>query len=195
MFSVDEAEADEAGDPVARTMRFRDVTDRQTQEQRLTVLNRGLRHNVRNDLDVVLAYADHISDDEIQTGIKDRATELLELSDKARDAEDVMTASTEPPEPVNIANVAESVVEQFQAGHYPGDILFDTPDEVLVSSHRTVVREVLSELVENALVHSEKALRTLRSVCEKGRTQLLNSSWRTMDLGPRTRTGNPRCWN
>jgi signal transduction histidine kinase len=154
--AVDEADGDNAGDPVARTVLFRDVTDRQTREQRLTVLNRVLRHNVRNDLDVVLAYADHVSDDEIRSGIKDRATELLELSNKARDAEDVMTASTDPPEPVDIADVAASVVEQFKMRDSPGDISFDSPDDVLVSSHRTVIRAVLSELVENALVHSDK---------------------------------------
>ncbi|WP_251343196.1 ATP-binding protein [Haloplanus halophilus] len=153
-FSV--SAVDEGGsDEVARTVLFRDVTDRQTREQRLTVLNRVLRHNVRNDLDVVLSYADHIDDDDVRTGIRERATDLLELSSKARDAEDVMTASTDPPEPVDIADVAASVVEQFRTDDYSGNITLDCPDEVRISSHRTVIRRVLSELVENALVHSD----------------------------------------
>ncbi|WP_338742238.1 ATP-binding protein [Haloplanus salilacus] len=154
-FSVSAVDDDD--EPVARTVLFRDVTARQTREQRLAVLNRVLRHNVRNDLDVVLAYADGIADDELRTGIRDKATDLLELSNKARDAEDVMTASTDSPAPVNVADVAASVVDQFRTEEYTGDVTLECPDEVLISSHRTVLEYVLTELVENAFVHSDGA--------------------------------------
>jgi PAS domain S-box-containing protein len=77
--AVDEATTADAGEPVARTVVFRDVTDRRTREQRLAVLNRILRHNVRNDLDVVLAYADQVEDEEIRAGIRAPTTDLLAL--------------------------------------------------------------------------------------------------------------------
>ena len=154
--AVDEAAAVGDDDPVARTVLFRDVTDRQTRDQRLAVLNRILRHNVRNDLDVVLAYADHVDDDEIRTGIRESTTALLELSTKVRDAEEVMTASTEPPEPVDLPDVANAVGEEFRTDDYTGNISLVCPDELLISSHRTVVRQVLAELVENSLEHTEK---------------------------------------
>ncbi|WP_435066719.1 ATP-binding protein [Haloplanus sp. C73] len=148
-FSV--SAVDDDAEPVARTVLFRDVTARQTREQRLAVLNRVLRHNVRNDLDVILAYADGVADDELRTGIRGKATDLLELSTKARDAEDVMTASTDAPAPVNVGDVAASVVDQFRTG----DVTLDCPDDVRISSHRTVIEYVLTELVENAIVHSD----------------------------------------
>ncbi|GAB6860162.1 ATP-binding protein [Haloplanus litoreus] len=154
--TVDEAATDDEDNPVARTVLFRDITDRQTREQRLTVLNRILRHNVRNDLDVVLAYADLVDDDEIRTGIRESTSDLLELSKKVRDAEEIMTESTEPPEPVDLTDVASTVVGQFRADNESADISFVCPDEVLISSHRIVVREVLSELVENSLAHTTK---------------------------------------
>jgi signal transduction histidine kinase len=154
--AVTESPADDEDNPVARTVLFRDVTDRQTREQRLTVLNRILRHNVRNDLDVVLAYADHIDDDEIQTGIRERTTDLLELSKKAREAEEVMTTTTEPPETVDLKDVAESVVKQFRSVDIPGEVTLDCPDETRITSHGAVIQQVLSELVENALIHSDK---------------------------------------
>ncbi|NLV13965.1 ATP-binding protein [Haloarcula argentinensis] len=153
--AVTESPTDDEDNPVARTVLFRDVTDQQTREQRLTVLNRILRHNVRNDLDVVLAYADHIDDEEIQTGIQESTTDLLELSRKAREAEEVMTASTNPPETVDLTAVAETVVEQFRTDDSPGDISLDCPDEVSITSHRTVVQQALSELVENAVTHTD----------------------------------------
>ena len=152
--AVEEATTNDEGNPVARTVLFRDITDRETREQRLTVLNRILRHNVRNDLDVVLAYADHVDDEELRTGIRERATDLLELSNKVREAETVMTESTDSPESVDLTEVASTVVDQFRSENESADISLVCPDEVTISSHRAVLRQVLFELVENSLEHT-----------------------------------------
>ena len=152
--AVDEATTDDEGNPVARTVLFRDITDRETREQRLAVLNRILRHNVRNDLDVVLAYADHVDDEELRTGIRERATDLLELSTKVREAEVVMTERTDSPEPVDLTDVASTVADRFRSEDESADISLACPDEVVLSTHRAVLRRVLSELVENTLEHA-----------------------------------------
>jgi len=93
-------------DTLSNKVIFRDITDRENREQRLAVLNRTFRHNVRNDLDVVPAYADHVDDEELRTGIRGSTTNLLELSQKARDAETVMTERTDSSESVNLHDVA-----------------------------------------------------------------------------------------
>jgi len=152
--AVEEATTNDEGNPVARTVLFRDITDRETREQRLTVFNRILRHNVRNDLDVVLAYADHVDDEELRTGIRERATDLLELSNKVREAEAVMTESTDSPESVDLTDVASTVVDQLRSENESADISLVCPDEVTISSHRAVLRQVLFELVENSLEHT-----------------------------------------
>lgn len=153
----DIAAAGESGtDPVARTLLLRDVTDRETREERLTVLNRVLRHNVRNKLDVVLAHADLVADDELRTGIRDSATDLLSLSNKARDAEAMMSESLASPERVDVSAVARNVVESFRADTADADISLTCPDELTISSHRSVLEEILNELVENALTHTER---------------------------------------
>ncbi|WP_299335049.1 ATP-binding protein [Haloplanus sp.] len=152
--AVKDATTNDEGNPVARTVLFRDITDRETREQRLAVLNRILRHNVRNDLDVVLAYADHVDDEELRTGIRECTTDLLELSSKVREAETVMTESTDSPESVDLTDVAGAVVDQFRSENESADISLVRPDEVTISSHRAVLRRVLFELVENALEHT-----------------------------------------
>jgi signal transduction histidine kinase len=152
--AVEEATTNDEGNPVARTVLLQDITDRKTREQRLTVLNRILRHNVRNDLDVVLAYADHVDNEELRTGIRARTTDLLELSNKVRDAEEVMTESTDSPESVDLTDVASTVVDQFRSENESADISLVCPDEVTISSHRAVLRQVLFELVENSLEHT-----------------------------------------
>ena len=152
--AVDAAATDDADEPVARTVLFRDITDRETREQRLAVLNRILRHNVRNDLDVVLAYADHVADDEVRTGIRESTTSLLELSEKVREAEAVMTERTDSPESVDLTEVANGVVDRFRSENESATISLVCPDEVVIASHRAVLRRVLSELVENSLEHT-----------------------------------------
>jgi PAS domain S-box-containing protein len=142
-----------AGDPVARTVLLRDVTGRQTRQQRLSVLNRILRHNVRNDLDAVLAHTNRIDDDDVRTSIETIVDRTVRLSAKAREAEEVMTAVTESPEPVDLAAVTASVADRFRSGEYTGDISVNAT-ELQVLSHRAVVRRVLHELVENALEHT-----------------------------------------
>jgi len=143
------------GDPVARAVVFRDVTDRRTREQRLTVLNRVLRHNVRNELDVVLAHSDRVEDETLRAEIRDTATDLVELSEKAREAEEVMQASTEAPEPVDLVAIARDVAEQYRTAVPESEITLSCPDEVTISSHGSVVRKLLSELVDNAVRHTE----------------------------------------
>ncbi len=154
--------------PVARALLLRDVTDQQTRDQRLTVLNRVLRHNVRNKLDVVLAHAELVDDDELQRGIQENASDLLDRSNKAREAEQLMTDSLESPEPVDIAGVTREVVDKFTSEHPESTITLAAPDRLTISSHRTVVREVLAELIDNALAHTETAEPTVRVTVSEG---------------------------
>lgn len=153
---TDANEGDDGG-AIARTVLLRDVTSRQTREQRLTVLNRILRHNVRNELDVVLAHADRIDEDRLRESITASATDLVSLSEKAREAERLMTASTEAPSEVNLASVASDVVDEYSAAYPESDVSLSAPEELVLSTHRGVVERLLSELVENALVHAGPA--------------------------------------
>jgi signal transduction histidine kinase len=153
--AVDGDPGDDGSTPTARAVVLRDVTDRQTREQRLTVLNRVLRHNVRNDLDVVLAHAERIEDEDLRAAITDRATDLVEIGEKARAAEGVMTASTESPERVDVTEIAATVVEDHRREHPESDVSLSGRDELTLSSHPTLLGRLLAELVENAIVHND----------------------------------------
>ena len=161
---------------------FRDVTDRRTREQRLTVLNRVLRHNVRNELDVVLAHADRIDDEGLRAGIKGSATDLIELGDKARRAEDMMTAVTGSAESVDLVEIVSDVVEEYRDGERAGEITLSSPDELTVSSHRMVIREVVSELVDNALTHTEESSPQVDVLVRQGDDAVAEIA--VMDNGP-----------
>ena len=153
--AVDDAATDGDTPPVARALVLRDVTDRQTREQRLTVLNRVLRHNLRNQLDVVLAHADRIEDDRTRETIRDTVTDLLELGETARSAEEIMRAAADAPERVPLPDVVASAVADHR--DRPGSVTVDCPDTLSVTTHRTVVEAALAELLDNAFTHSDRS--------------------------------------
>lgn len=131
-----------------------DVTDREMRRQRIEVLNRILRHNVRNDLDVVLAHTNSITDDDIRSNIRRTLQSTLRLCSKARDAEEVMSAVATAPEAFDLFTLAMAVAEEFRSGEPSGNITVEG-DDVQIISHEQVVRQVLHELVENAVKHSD----------------------------------------
>jgi signal transduction histidine kinase len=51
--------------------------------------------------------------------------------------------------------VAESVASEFGSRDRAGDVSVAVDDDPRIASHRTVLRRVLSELVENGLEHAE----------------------------------------
>lgn len=152
--AVGKDDADAGSDPVARAVVLRDVTDQRTREQRLSVLNRVLRHNVRNKLDVILAHADHVEDDTHRSAIRESADDLASISRKARDAEAVMTDSIGTPEPFDLAEVAREVARTTREEHPESSVSVQAPQRLRITSHQTVVHRLLAELVENAVMHS-----------------------------------------
>lgn len=147
----------ESADPIARAVVLRDITDRRTREQRLSVLTRVLRHNVRNTLDVILAHADHVQDESHRTAIRQRARDLESTSRKARAAEAVMTESSGEPSLVDLTAVVADVATEARIDHPACTVSVSTATDASIRSHRSVVRRLVAELVENALVHSEPA--------------------------------------
>mgnify|MGYP006287236353 CR=1 FL=1 len=149
--------ADDEATPVARTVLLRDVTDEQTREQRLTVLNRVLRHNARNKLDVIMAHAE-ANDDEHNQTIRETADELLEHTQKVRRAEETMSQITETPSAVDLTAIARDVVQTYRQEYSASEISLTCPDELVITSHRTVLVRILEELVDNAITHSNASV-------------------------------------
>jgi signal transduction histidine kinase len=155
------------GQRLGVTVTLIDVTDRELRRQRIQVLNRILRHNVRNDLDAVLAHTNRIDDDELRTRIEHIVDGTVRLSAKAREAEEAMTAVTDTPERVDLGAVATSVADRFRATEHAGDIAV-TAAELEIVSYPSVVRRILEELVENALEHTESDSPSVRITVRPG---------------------------
>jgi len=132
-----------------------DVTDRKRTERLVRLLNRVLRHNLRNDIIPFMAFGEMLErgeHDAVDLGarIEASASTLVELSDKARDLK--QSAQRDPlPERLETAALVDRVADAFR-DHGSATI------ETTVRTERGIcagaeLDRALSELVENALEH------------------------------------------
>jgi len=149
------------GTVVGHAVVMRDVTDLKEHEQRLSVTNRILRHNLRNELNVILGRVSVVeqrlddasdADGDIE-GIEEAATRLLEVGEKARNIQASMRIDDGRSVPVDAVALVESIVRE----HHAADVSLDTPERALVAaSSEDALGTVIENVVENAIQHSDR---------------------------------------
>lgn len=125
--------------------------------QRLSVLNRVLRHDVRNGSNVILGYADLVEAEhghsEHVTKIVREANRLCDLSDNARRVESLLDDEDAVAEQ-SLSAVLDEPIARLE-NRYPGaEITFDCDLSVRVRAHELAGTAVWNVL-ENAVVHNE----------------------------------------
>ncbi|WP_435065165.1 ATP-binding protein [Halobaculum sp. EA56] len=128
----------------------------------LTVLNRVLRHDVRNDLTVIAGYLDHARREgdpaihEYLDGIEARAERIERLTDHARLAEDAVLDDDGVEGTTDLADVARRVVSTVDRD-YPDaavSVRVDADErDALVPGH-DLLESALHNVVENAVEHA-----------------------------------------
>ncbi|MFC7251149.1 PAS domain S-box protein [Halomicroarcula sp. GCM10025324] len=138
---------------------YSDITEQRDRERRLEVLNRVLRHNLRNDLTVVLGLADELSsriDDGRLLDLLDRlqrkASEVAELSDRARQIEQSARREEAGRHPVDVPAVVEDIVDATRPGS-DGEMVTAIPDTSAEAADGRF-RRILDELLDNAITHA-----------------------------------------
>jgi len=161
-FEVSTSEISDGDDGLlGRTVVLRDVTRRETREQQLEVLTRVLRHNLRNDLDAVLAYAEEVENPRVRERLRSNVKRLGETAGKARAVEDVLSNSEEQSSPVDVSDIVNSVADRFRDDHPDCTVTVEAPATLSVVSHRQLLDRLVAELVENAIQHSDQSAPTV----------------------------------
>jgi signal transduction histidine kinase len=151
---------DSGGGHVGYTLVFQDVTEAVRREQRLSVLNRVLRHNLRNDLSVAMGYvevsAGRVEDEavrEMLESAEEALDDLVTTGEKARLVEETVRRAGADPEPVAPEELVGETVATV-GGDYPAAaVAVDRTEPVTVMTNRALLAAVLEELVENACKH------------------------------------------
>lgn len=128
-------------------------------EQRLQVFNRILRHNLRNDLNVVLGRADNIVEQfpparQEAEVIRQKASELLDISEKAREVGKTLDRRSRTGSRIDVVECVERTCAEFRQTHPDAEIEADVPDAARVYADKTL-EAAISEVVENAIEHND----------------------------------------
>lgn len=135
--------------------RQKDLANR---DRLISVLNRVLRHNLRNDLNVVQGNAhmliERLSGEEarLASTIESTVTELQSLAEKSRGLEK-LTRSVPVERPIDIVPIVDGAVTDVQNEYPSVDVSFSAPDEA-VSFAAPQLAVAVSELLTNAAQHA-----------------------------------------
>lgn len=154
--------------PVGRVVTLRDVTERRHRRERLQVLNRVLRHNLRNDLNAIRGFAGEIAaedgrveSDEAAERILARTEDLLGVAENARALENLVSVERRGTAVVDVSSVLAACATDAAADRDGVTVRTDLPEECRVRADRSVLERVVEELLDNAVVHNTRATPTV----------------------------------
>ena len=139
-----------------------DVTERKRTEQLIRVLNRVLRHNLRNDVNAFLGWTDQLNagdgrDVDAERRIERVAEDLLTTSERARELERYARRERTPerldPEAL-LAGVVDATRERWPAATIRLSVRTDPETGICAGAE---LERAVEELVENAVKHDPSA--------------------------------------
>jgi len=136
-----------------------DVTERRGRRQRLAVLNRVLRHNIRNDVNVAVGHLDRLAerlpdDDPSLRTVRDRLDGILELSDTARRIERVADADRTDTVTFDLVDVLTDRIERLRRTGPDAEIHVTLPERAPVVGHE-LLPHAFDNVLENAVEHND----------------------------------------
>jgi len=139
---------------------YTDVTEIERRERHVKVLDRLLRHNLRNDLGVVIGRAENVIDRTDDPVIEEEATSLVQAADRLiglsntakrirRIIENPVAERSRTELPKLLDSVVDDARDRFSEAKI--DAATDAADLAVLAT--SDLRLALEELVENAVVH------------------------------------------
>jgi PAS domain S-box-containing protein len=139
---------------------YTDITRLKRRERHLQVLHRILRHNLRNDLNIVHGFADQLVAElegtETQAyarRIRETADKLVDLSKTAQEIERIIDRDLTT-EPIDPGSVVRDLVEKYREAYPDAEIDLHELEAVGVYADRRL-RTALEHLLENALKYTD----------------------------------------
>lgn len=126
-------------------------------QSQLTVLNRVLRHDIRNGATVIQGRADlvesRLEETEHVDRIQQQAADLVQLGEHARTIEELQRDTDDPRQPVDIGERLTAHVEDLRTTHPAADISTSIEVGTRVYAH-PLIDSAIENLLENAVQHA-----------------------------------------
>ncbi|MEF8813857.1 MAG: ATP-binding protein [Halovenus sp.] len=152
---------DQHGRRLGYIVSLRDVTDRELRQQRITVLNRVLRHNLRNQLEVIKANAEVLSDGangDHAPRILDSADELADIGRRARSVDRALSRPVRNEE-LDLVQAIDRVLDRLDSEADGVSITLDMPETAPLVSDQDLVESVLESALDNAVRYAAGSVR------------------------------------
>lgn len=150
-----------------------DITDQKHRERELEILNRVVRHDVRNDMSIILGWAEMLEahvDDEAETylrNILESGEHIVEVTEISRDYVEALSTNDElTVEPVSLCSILESELALREASFPEAAFVFDDvlPDVEVTANG--MLSSVFRNLLNNAVQHNDKDNPVIELTCE-----------------------------
>lgn len=168
-----------------RVVSLRDVTRRREREQRLDVLNRLLRHNIRNELNLVRGKIELTREGARDEEYLDEAIEAVDSivtrSNKVGRLSRLLEGETS--ERLDLATELEREYETGGLCKERAQITLDLPDELLIAGGESLVA-IFDELVSNAVEHNDSDTPQITITVDDERSDGTHAVLAVIDNGP-----------
>jgi len=140
-----------------------DVTEQRLREQRLNVLNRILRHNIRNGVNVIQGNATRLRNltdderDEALTAIEKQAAELCKISDNAAAVRDLFQRDRHPDATCDVGSMLSRLATDFDEQYPDADITVTAPETIAAQADDRL-ETAIRTAVDNAITHTDRAV-------------------------------------
>ncbi|MFD1642588.1 histidine kinase N-terminal 7TM domain-containing protein [Halohasta litorea] len=137
----------------------RDITDRYRHQQRRRVMNRVLRHDLRNDMNVVVGHAeilvDALDSDQVRHAetIQQKASNLVRLGEKVRKIDQRLHGRDRALKRIDLSRIVEDEVRSLHE-RYPETAIRTRIQEASILGD-TLIRAAVANLIENAIEHND----------------------------------------
>jgi signal transduction histidine kinase len=145
---------------------LRDVTDRELREQRLAVLNRVLRHNLRNKTEVVRSRAEALTNGDAAQPeratahaetIAETADEIADLGKSARTIDQFVSEDSGESR-VELGAAVADALDATEEGREDLTVSVETPDSSQVVTNRRALDAALRSAIDNAFAYADSTV-------------------------------------
>lgn len=138
---------------------LRDVTDRKLREQRLAVLNRVLRHNLRNETDILKSHAEALAstgNDHVDA-IAESADAIAALGERANRIDRYVSESPADVT-VDLAGLVDAALETVDVDDTDVSVSTDLPASTTLVTNRLALTNALESTLDNAVAYADSTV-------------------------------------
>jgi len=138
----------------------RDITPRKESQQQAAVLNRTLRHNLRNELNVMLGHAQPLLEGDSEAvssraeAIVSKVWDLHDIATYTKDLADILESHSVSQRRLDVTDLLERIAADVATDHPDAAFDIDVPSERMVMG-APKLDVALDHVVRNALEHND----------------------------------------